>query len=193
MGNHISTLCPTDHLYQDRNFSTKFEVDESAAIGAGKFSEVYLCWRKEKPESRYAVKVLNIRNEDHQSVERIYEEVRIMKVLGRHPGLVQLIDFDDTSPASLRVVLELCEGGELYDRIQQRTFYPEKDAIQLVTNLLEAVAYIHEKGIMHRDLKPENILLLSKASHTDIKISDFGLAKASIFSIANFSATLIVI
>lgn len=66
-----------------------------------------------------------------------------------------------------------------YDRIQKRTFYPEDDAIELLGNLCEAVTYIHSKGIMHRDLKPENILLVSKVSHTDIKISDFGLAKMS--------------
>lgn len=80
---------------------------------------------------------------------------------------------------TIRIVLELCEGGELYDRIQQKQFYPEGEARTVTRNLLEAVAYIHSKGIMHRDLKPENILLASKVSNTDIKISDFGLAKIS--------------
>merc|ERR1719356_1745546 len=75
--------------------------------------------------------------------------------------------------------MELCEGGELYDRIQLRRAYAEPDAKVLVKNLLEAVSYIHSRGIMHRDLKPENILLASKVSHTEIKISDFGLARLS--------------
>merc|ERR1719159_518071 len=79
----------------------------------------------------------------------------------------------------IRLVAELCEGGELYNRIEQKQYYSEKDGKILVRNLLEAVAYIHGKGIMHRDLKPENILLVSKSSDTDIKISDFGLAKMS--------------
>merc|ERR1719321_2503094 len=57
--------------------------------------------------------------------------------------------------------------------------YPEMEAKTLVRNLLEAVAFIHSKGIMHRDLKPENILLASKISNTDLKISDFGLARMS--------------
>lgn len=177
MGNQLITYCPTEKLFPDSG-KFPFEVDESQAIGSGKFSEVYLCWRKREPERRYALKVINIRNEDHQSVERIYEEIKIMKNVCHHPHIVQLVDTDE-GPDSIRVVLELCEGGELYDRIQQRTFYPEADAVQLITNLLEAVAYIHSKGIMHRDLKPENILLVSKTSHTDIKISDFGLAKWS--------------
>merc|ERR1712032_1312925 len=53
------------------------------------------------------------------------------------------------------------------------------EARVLIKNLLSAVAFVHSKGIMHRDLKPENILLASKVSNTDIKISDFGLAKIS--------------
>merc|ERR1719213_30587 len=80
-------------------------------------------------------------------------------------------------PNTVRLVLELCEGGELFDRIQQKQFYPEQESKVLIRNLLEAVAFIHSKGIMHRDLKPENILLASKVSNTDIKISDFGLPK----------------
>ena len=124
------------------------------------------------------IQVINIRNEDQQGVERIFEEIRIMKALNRHRGLVQLIDEDETEDC-IRFVLEYCEGGELYERIQQRQFYPEQDAILLVAGLLDAVAYIHSRGIMHRDLKPENILLVSRESHTEVKISDFGLAKMS--------------
>merc|ERR1719215_2474571 len=75
--------------------------------------------------------------------------------------------------------MDLCEGGELYDRISQKSFYPEHEAKACVKNLLEAVTFVHSKGIMHRDLKPENILLQSKVSNTDVKISDFGLARIS--------------
>ncbi|CAK0855232.1 unnamed protein product [Prorocentrum cordatum] len=85
----------------------------------------------------------------------------------------------DETPTSTRLVLELCEGGELYDRIQQKQYYPEHEAKACCRQLMEAVSYMHGKGIMHRDLKPENILLASKVSNTDVKISDFGLAKIS--------------
>jgi calcium/calmodulin-dependent protein kinase I len=100
-------------------------------------------------------------------------------VLGNHPAIIQLVDLDESLHGTVRLVLELCEGGELFDRIQQKQYYPEQEAKVLIRNLLEAVAFIHSKGIMHRDLKPENILLASKVSNTDIKISDFGLAKVS--------------
>lgn len=102
-----------------------------------------------------------------------------MQSLGNHPAIIQLVDIDDSLQNTVRLVLELCEGGELYDRIQQKQFYPEQEAKILIKNLLSAVTFVHSKGIMHRDLKPENILLASKVSNTDIKISDFGLAKIS--------------
>merc|ERR1719253_1772232 len=113
------------------------------------------------------------------SINRIQEEIQILQVLGLHRGLVSLVDVDESLAGSIRLVLELCEGGELYDRIQQKQYYPEQEAKETCYNLLEACAYIHSKGIMHRDLKPENILLISKVSNVDVKISDFGLAKIS--------------
>lgn len=178
MGNSAA-LCPTDVLYGDDTFDEQYEVDEANYIGTGKFSVVHLCWRRYQPEKRYALKVINTRPDDHQSLTRIYEEINILRVLGNHPAIIQLVDMDESTPNTIRLVLELCEGGELYDRIQQKQFYPENEAKLLIRNLLEAVGFIHSRGIMHRDLKPENILLASKVSNTDIKISDFGLAKIS--------------
>jgi len=177
MGNKLVAFCPTDFL-EDESFDTIYEVDESNYIGRGKFAEVYLCWRRNAPEKRYALKDINTRLGDMASINRIKEEIHILQVLGNHRALVSLIDKDETA-IKIRLVLELCEGGELYDRIQQKQYYPEHEAKVACYNLLEACQYIHNKGIMHRDLKPENILLASKVSNTDIKISDFGLAKIS--------------
>ncbi|CAE8608513.1 unnamed protein product, partial [Polarella glacialis] len=154
--------------------------DEANLLGTGKFSSVYLCWRRGLPEKRCALKVISTYAGDHASLTRIYEEINIMKAIGNHPSIIQLVDMDEGQVNQIRLVLELCEGGELYDRIQRKKFYSESDSKVLVKNLLEAVAFIHSRGIMHRDLKPENILLVSKVSNTDIKVSDFGLAKISI-------------
>eukprot|EP00928_Gymnodinium_smaydae_P065997 TRINITY_DN49057_c0_g1_i1.p1 TRINITY_DN49057_c0_g1~~TRINITY_DN49057_c0_g1_i1.p1 ORF type:complete len:399 (+),score=69.85 TRINITY_DN49057_c0_g1_i1:78-1274(+) len=178
MGNKLITLCPAD-FYEEKGFDDTYEVDEGNYLGTGKFAVVHLCWRRNQPEKRYALKVINTRIGDMASLNRIREEINILQVLGSNPGLVSLVDVDETLPGSIRLVLELCEGGELYDRIQQKQYYPEQEAKLTCNNLLEAVAYIHSRGIMHRDLKPENILLASKVSNTDIKISDFGLAKIS--------------
>jgi len=176
MGN---ALCPTDILHGEERFDALYEVDETNYLGTGKFSVVHLCWRRHAPEKRYALKVIMTIADDHAALTRIYEEIHILRELGNHPSIITLVDMDESLPNTIRLVLELCEGGELYDRIQQKQFYPEHEAKLLCKNLLEAVAYIHSKGIMHRDLKPENILLASKVSNTEIKISDFGLARLS--------------
>jgi calcium/calmodulin-dependent protein kinase I len=144
------------------------------------FSQVFLCWVRNKPEHRYALKVINTPSDDRATLSRIHDEIKILSALGNHPNIMQLIDVNEMEESNcIRLVTELCEGGELFSRIEQKGYYPELEANILVCSLLEAVTYIHSKGIMHRDLKPENILLVSKDSDTDIKISDFGLAKMS--------------
>lgn len=179
MGQYFFTMCPADALCGNERFETLYDVDESNYIGTGKFSIVHLCWRRNQPEKRYALKVITTHSGDNASLNRTRDEIHILKVLGNHPSIIQLIDMDESHPNRIRLVLELCEGGELYDRIQHKQFYPEHEGKILMRNLFEAVTYIHTHGIMHRDLKPENILLASKVSSTDIKISDFGLAKLS--------------
>ncbi|PIK45486.1 Calcium/calmodulin-dependent protein kinase type 1D [Apostichopus japonicus] len=68
-------------------------------------------------------------------------------------------------------------GGELFDRIVDKGSYTEKDASDLIRQVLEATAYVHDKGIVHRDLKPENLLFYCKDENSKIMISDFGLSK----------------
>merc|ERR1712196_76301 len=71
---------------------------------------------------------------------------------------------------------EIVEGGELFDRIQAKTTYNEKEARSTILLLLDALAHIHDHKIAHRDLKPENLLLKSKRNDTELKIADFGFA-----------------
>jgi len=175
MGNAVLSWCQ----HEDETFENRYVVDEARCIGTGKFAQVHLCWLRSHPERRFALKVINTKVGDMAALNRIREEINILEKLGAHRCLASLVDTDETLTGSIRLVLELCEGGELYDRIQQKKYYPEQEAKLCCRNLLEACSYIHGKGIMHRDLKPENILLISKVSNTDVKISDFGLAKLS--------------
>ncbi|KAK7078576.1 Calcium/calmodulin-dependent protein kinase type 1, partial [Halocaridina rubra] len=68
-------------------------------------------------------------------------------------------------------------GGELFDRIVEKGSYTEKDASDLIRQVLEAVDYMHDQGVVHRDLKPENLLYYSPDEDSKIMISDFGLSK----------------
>ncbi|KAG0721498.1 Calcium/calmodulin-dependent protein kinase type 1 [Chionoecetes opilio] len=71
----------------------------------------------------------------------------------------------------------LVTGGELFDRIVEKGSYTEKDAADLIRQVLEAVDYMHEQGVVHRDLKPENLLYFAQDEDSKIMISDFGLSK----------------
>ena len=80
-------------------------------------------------------------------------------------------------PENYYLVMEVMSGGELFDRIVQKSFYSEKEARDLVKILLDAICYMHERNIVHRDLKPENLLLQNKDNDSDIRLADFGFAK----------------
>jgi len=73
--------------------------------------------------------------------------------------------------------MELCTGGELFDRIVEQQKFSEAKAAKLLSKTLSAVKHLHNHGICHRDLKPENFLFLDKAEEAEIKIIDFGLSK----------------
>mmetsp|Transcript_68519 Transcript_68519/g.190538 ORF Transcript_68519/g.190538 Transcript_68519/m.190538 type:complete len:282 (-) Transcript_68519:4-849(-) len=80
----------------------------------------------------------------------------------------------------VRTLTSCHTGSDLFERIVTRYAkgYPEDLARTLMAQILAAVRYLHERDILHRDLKPENIMLATKESDTDIKLADFGLAKA---------------
>ena len=71
----------------------------------------------------------------------------------------------------------LLEGGELVDRVIEKESYSEADARTVMATLLDAVAYLHSRGIAHRDIKPQNVLLRTKEDDTSIVLVDFGFSK----------------
>ncbi|KAL2906019.1 Calcium-dependent protein kinase 33 [Bienertia sinuspersici] len=77
---------------------------------------------------------------------------------------------------SINLVMELCAGGELFDRIIGKGNYSEKVAASIVRQIVNVVHVCHYMGVMHRDLKPENFLLSSKDESTDLKATDLGLS-----------------
>ena len=75
------------------------------------------------------------------------------------------------------IVMEEMHGGDLLQRIATKLCYPEDQAQRVMRTLLETIQYCHDRGVAHCDIKPENILLVSPDSDTDIKLTDFGMAK----------------
>ena len=127
----------------------------------------------------FAIK--SIRKAKVSKIEVLKREIEILKEV-KHPNIIALVDvFEDNK--YLHLVTELCTGGELFDRIIAKTHsaeghFSEHDAAMLVADILDAIAYCHDKkGIVHRDLKPENFLFLTEDEKSPIKIIDFGLSR----------------
>ena len=109
--------------------------------------------------------------------ERQREEAKVMEKLN-HKGIIRLYDIVETGD-TLYIFMELGRGGELFERIANQGPPREADCQVLLRNLIEAVEYLHNQGIVHRDLKLENVLLASQSNCYDIKLVDFGTAKAA--------------
>ena len=98
-----------------------------------------------------------------------------MSTLPEHPNIVKLkATYEDNE--NVHLVMELCEGGELFDRIVARGHYSERAAATVVKTVAEVVRMCHANGVMHRDLKPENFLFANKKEHSPLKAIDFGLS-----------------
>ena len=92
-----------------------------------------------------------------------------------HPYIVNLYDvFDDPRHDQVHIVMQLCRGGELTDRIPDG--FNEIDAAVVTTQMLLAIEYLHAQRIVHRDLKPENFMFVNKNRDADLVLIDFGVS-----------------
>ena len=144
----------------------------SKELGSGHFAKVKLATRQSDGK-KVAVKI--IKKPSGSKVKLLQTEVDILKKV-KHPSCVECYDVFD-SDDKLYLVMELCEGGELFDRIVDKGHFTEADAQRTCVKLFDAINYLHSIGIAHRDLKPENLLMTSKNADAEIKITDFGLGK----------------
>uniref|UniRef100_A0A0D3H2Q4 Calcium-dependent protein kinase n=1 Tax=Oryza barthii TaxID=65489 RepID=A0A0D3H2Q4_9ORYZ len=83
---------------------------------------------------------------------------------------------EDAADGSVHLVMELCEGGELFDRIVARGHYSERAAANIFRTIVDVVQLCHSNGVIHRDLKPENFLFANKSEDSPLKVIDFGLS-----------------
>ncbi|XXG82296.1 hypothetical protein AAC387_Pa10g0277 [Persea americana] len=144
-------------------------------LGRGQFGVTYLCTHKESRKA-YACKSIATRKlVNRDDVEDVRREVQIMHHLTGHRNIVELVGaFEDRH--SVNLVMELCAGGELFDRIIAKGHYSERAAAALCREIVTVVHNCHSMGVMHRDLKPENFLFLSEAEDSPLKATDFGLS-----------------
>ncbi|EEF40200.1 calcium-dependent protein kinase, putative [Ricinus communis] len=160
-----------------KHFVSHYDLGEE--VGRGHFG--YTCSAKAKKGSMkgqdVAVKIIpKSKMTTAIAVEDVRREVQILRALTGHKNLVQFYDaYEDDD--NVYVVMELCTGGELLDRILSRGGkYSEEDAKTVMVQILNVVAYCHVQGVVHRDLKPENFLFSTKEESSPLKAIDFGLS-----------------
>merc|ERR1712190_309353 len=122
-------------------------------LGEGSYGTV--CKARNKSTSAIRA-VKTISKAQMKNIERFKQEIAIMKMMD-HPNIIKLFEsFEDHR--NIYLVMELCSGGELFDRIIESGHFTEVQAAILVQQIVKAICYMHENKVCHRDLKPENLL-----------------------------------
>ena len=177
----------------EQQLNNKYQLME--VLGVGSTSTVHRCIRISTAK-QCACKVIDcalIDDRFHGMMSQFRVEIDTLRQL-QHPGIIRLYDvyYSDTK---IFIVMELMEGGELFDYVVEKGTLTEEEASRIVYKVTSALVYMHSKDIVHRDLKPENLLLKKKPysgyspsatsqrkdnqydEHLDVKIIDFGLSK----------------
>ncbi|XP_054721731.1 myosin light chain kinase, smooth muscle-like [Uloborus diversus] len=154
-----------------KDVKTDYILNEE--LGRGKFGTVHRCTEKATGKVFAAKFITTTKPQDRKDVER---EVEIMAVL-QHPRLLQLYDAFDDGKKTMCLILEIIEGGELFERVIDEDFVLTEKAVTIfMRQICDGVLYMHSKNILHLDMKPENVLCTSRTGNR-IKLIDFGLAR----------------
>ncbi|OMO87356.1 hypothetical protein CCACVL1_09112 [Corchorus capsularis] len=155
------------------DITTFYDLDKE--LGRGQFGITYLCTEKATGK-HYACKSISRRKlKTDRDIDDVRREIAILQHMTGQPNIVEFKGaFEDKD--NLHLVMELCSGGELFDRIIAKGSYSERQAASIGRQIVNVVHACHFMGVMHRDLKPENFLLVSKDEDSPIKATDFGLS-----------------
>lgn len=153
----------------------KEHYDLGEKLGHGQFGTTFLCVEKATGK-KYACKSIAKRKLlTPEDVEDVRREIQIMHHLSGNPNVIAIKAAYEDSVA-VHVVMELCSGGELFDRIVKQGHYSERQAAELARTIVRVVEACHALGVLHLDLKPENFLFVNEKEDSPLKIIDFGLS-----------------
>ncbi|CAN0079063.1 unnamed protein product, partial [Heterosigma akashiwo] len=142
------------------------------------FGRSGVCWKVLHKTSGGAFAVKSIDTSKVKKTKRLLKELTLLSSL-QHPNIMILKEAYYHGKW-LHMVSPLYSGGELFDKIHHKFkhfgSFPEDEVAGIIYQLLDAVAYLHEHGIMHRDLKPENLMFSDSSPQARVKLIDFGMA-----------------
>ncbi|KAI8372871.1 kinase-like domain-containing protein [Radiomyces spectabilis] len=161
-------------VFEVGSFDDSYVADKK--LGEGYFATVFHAQERNTGKCVAVKRISKSRfNSGRKLLHSILQEISILMSLEPHPCVIQ-IEKVFHEPKHIYMVLELVEGGELFDYVTERQMLTEPETRFVTWQLLSAIKFLHDRSIAHRDLKPENVLLVDKET-LHIKITDFGLAK----------------
>ncbi|CAL5093592.1 unnamed protein product [Urochloa decumbens] len=155
------------------NLKDKYSLGRK--LGQGQFGTTYLCVDKATGHEYACKSIAKRKLVTDEDVEDVRREIQIMHHLAGHANIIAIRGAYEDAVA-VHVVMELCAGGELFDRIVRRGHYTERQAGELARVIVSVVESCHSLGVMHRDLKPENFLFVGNDEESPLKTIDFGLS-----------------
>nr|XP_040048772.1 caM kinase-like vesicle-associated, like isoform X2 [Gasterosteus aculeatus aculeatus] len=164
-------------LRDGRSYSSMSDVTDKYEIGqvlrAKEFCE--LCLAKDRQTDKVFVCKKFLKKDGRKVRKAAKNEIMILKLV-THPNILQLIDTFETRKEYF-IIQELATGGDVFDWILDQGNYTERDASNVIRQVLEAVAYLHSLNIVHRNLKLENLMYYTENNHNKVVLRDFYLSR----------------
>ncbi|KAJ7975901.1 Calcium dependent protein kinase [Quillaja saponaria] len=144
-------------------------------LGQGRIGTSFLCVEKATGKEYACKSIAKWKLLTNEDVEDVRREIQIIHHLAGNPNVVSIKGaYEDA--VSVHVILELCAGGKLFDRIVKRRHYTERKAAELARTIVGVVEACQSLGVMHRDLKPENFLFVNEEEDSPLRTIDFGMS-----------------
>jgi serine/threonine protein kinase len=159
-----------------------------ARIGVGGMGVVYAA-RHALIDKRVAIKVL--RHDivkDARDIDRLLEEARTVSSI-RHRGIINIFAAGTLEDGRRYLIMELLEGQSLEQKMQADGLIAPAEAVDILEQVLSALAAAHSAGVVHRDLKPANVYLVAEDGKRYVKLLDFGLARRSLADVTRIAGT----
>lgn len=161
-------------LVQKEPITGVYDLDKTP-LGRGKYATVWRAVHK-KTGTAYAAKFVKKRRRNQDQMKEIVHEIAVLMQCKSTNRVIRLHEVYE-SVTEMVLVLELAAGGELQHILDVGQCLGEVEARKAMKQILEGVAYLHDKNIAHLDLKPQNLLLSVQDCCDDIKLCDFGISK----------------
>jgi len=170
---HVASLV---HESTMKDFDAKYDLTGGMELGRGACGQVCTV-RNRDTNDLFAMKTVSV--VDMGSWEDLRNEIDMQKKLD-HPNICKIIEsFEDKKHGEVYIIMELCTGGSLVSRMKTHKHgYGEALAATFVEKMLSATLYCHHHGVVHRDIKLDNMIFGDDREEAELKLIDFGFAKA---------------